>query len=401
MAKHLLMLGLLLAGPLPGAQAQDLPPDELQVNFSGYFDSFNVSVLYPNISLTRQVSSTTSLTGRYLVDMVTAASIKQNQGGGGADGEEREGRDDDDRAFGKRAQVDAVTAASARGEGFGGPDDVRHELNVGLTQLVAGRILSLNGLYSKENDYTSATVAGTLTQYFARKNTTLQLGFVHSRDRIYPRTKDWTRHQRVTTFSADLSQILSKRLLVQMLYSHTTNTGYLADAYKTVSIGGQAFDPVHPGRRIRQAAAARFSYRLGLHTSFQAGYRYYWDDWDVVSHTVSGMYQHRLSRVVTLGLGLRTNLQRKAFFFQPAYPTPEPLMTVDNKLDAGFSNELQFRLSLNGIRGRDAPSLLSDDRVQYNLSLNLYQRHTDTPDWFSRRKDLFAVFFNAGIRYRF
>lgn len=389
------------------ARAQDLPPDELQVNVSGYFDSFNVSVLYPNVTLTRRVGSSTTLTGRYLVDMVTAASIKQNQGTGTSrrGDDEDEGREDDDRALGKRAQaVDAVTAASSRGgggEGFGGPDDVRHELNAGLTQLVAGRVLAVNGILSKENDYTSATVAGTLTQYLARKNTTLQLGFVLSRDRIYPKTKDWTRTKHVTTFSANLSQVLGRGLLVQLLYSHTRNTGYLADAYKTVTIGAGTFDPVHPGRRLRQAAAARLSYRLGPEASLQAGYRYYWDDWDVTSHTISGTYRRRLSPLATVGLGWRTNLQSRAFFFRPAYPAPEPFMTVDNKLDAGFSNELQLTLTLNGRRDPAAPSFLADDRLQYTLGLNLYQRHTRSPDWFSRRRDLFAVFFNAGIRYRF
>ena len=40
--------------------AQDLPADEVQVNVSGYFDSFNVSVVYPNLSFTRRVSESTS-----------------------------------------------------------------------------------------------------------------------------------------------------------------------------------------------------------------------------------------------------------------------------------------------------------------------------------------------------
>ncbi len=58
--------------------AQLLPANETQVNFSGYFDDFSVSVLYPSISLTKRVSESTSITGRYLVDMITAASIKRH-----------------------------------------------------------------------------------------------------------------------------------------------------------------------------------------------------------------------------------------------------------------------------------------------------------------------------------
>ena len=367
-----------MAGSL---MAQDLPQDELQVNVSGYFDSFDVSVVYPNISLTRRVSESTSLTGRYLVDMVTAASISDVQAG-------------------QEEAVDAVTSASSRG-GAGLPsfDDVRHEVGLGLTQLVAERTLSLNGIYSRENDYSSATLAGTLTQSFAKKNTTLQLGFVQSWDKVFPVTKDWTRDKNVTTVSASLSQLLGKRLIAQVLYSYTRNTGHLSDAYKFVAIDGESFDPVHPDRRIRQAASARINYRLGAKSAVQVGYRYYWDTWDVNSHTLSGLYQRHLSPAVTLGVGLRSYLQSRAFFFKPAYPEPETFITVDNKLDAGYSNELQFKLTLNGGKGRSF--FLSDERLQYILGLNIYRRHTDSPDWYSGQTTLWAGYFNAGIRFRF
>jgi len=392
-AKRVMVICCLLGGWATGVRAQDLPADEFRVNFAGYFDNFNVSVIYPNMSLTKRVSASTSLTGRYLVDMVTAASIKQNKGGGGE-------RESEDERSGKK--VDAVTAASAGGgEGFGGPDDIRQEVGLGATQILAGRIVSLNGLFSKENDYSSGTIAGTVTQVFAKKNTTVQLGFVRSWDRVYPKTKTWTRTNGTKTISANISQVLGKGMILQMLYSHTDRSGYLADAYKTVVVGADTLDPAHPDSRIRQAAAVRFSYRLGPASSLQAGYRYYWDTWSVSSHTISGMYQRRVSPVVTLGFGFRTNIQTKASFFRPVYTTPQTFMTVDNKLDAGFSNELQLKLILNGRRGRSDLPFLSDDRLQYNIGLNIYQRHTDAPDWFSHSRNLVATFFSMGLRYRF
>ena len=397
--KRVMVVCAMLGGVVGGVHAQALPDDELQVNFSSYFDSFHVSVIYPNMSLSKRVSASTSLTGRYLVDMVTAASIKQNKGGSVTG----TGLGDDGR-LGKK--VDAVTAASGRSgggslSGFGGPDDVRQEVGLGVTQILAGRVVTVNSIFSKENDYTSGTLAGTVTQYLAKKNTTLELGFVHTWDRVYPKTKNWTRTNSVTTFSTNVSQVLGKGMLVQLLYSRTGLSGYLADAYKTISVGVDTLDPALPNSRIRQAAAMRFSYRLGPHSSLQAGYRYYWDTWSVSSHTFSGTYQRRVSPVVTLGFGLRTNIQKKAYFFQPVYATPQTYMTVDNKLDAGFSNEIQFKLTLNGHDGNEDLPFLSDERLQYNLSLNIYQRHTNSPDWFSHSRNLVATFFNVGIRYRF
>ena len=386
--------------------AQSLPDDELQINFSGYFDSFDVSIVYPNVALTRKISDSTSLTGRYLVDMVSAASIKS---GGPPPATEIPI---------STTRVDVVTSASGRrtrrivtstGAVINAPapppalDDVRHELGFGITRLIADRPLSLNGIYSTENDYTSATLAGTLTQWFAKKNSTLQLGLVHSWDRVFPATKDWKRDKDVTTWSADLSQILSTRLIVQVLASYTTESGHLSDDYQLVPIdvgdSTASLDPVHPDRRIRKAAATRFKYRLTDKSSLQLGYRFYWDTWDVDSHTFSGNYQRYLSPRVILGVGLRSYFQTRAFFFKPEYARPEEFMTVDIKLDSGFSNELQFNLTLNG--GDGDRFLLNDDRLQYNFGLSIYQRHSDTPYWFNNSKDLISADLNIGVRYRF
>ena len=375
--KRLVFL-LCLWGLIHGTgKAQDLPQDEIQVNVSGYFDSFDVAVIYPNVSLTKRVTETTSLTGHYLVDMVTAASIGNLM-----------------------AEPDAVTSASGRGRGGSSFDDVRHEASLGFTQRIAGRLLSLNGIYSQENDYASTTIASTFTQSFARQNTTLQLGLVQSWDKVSPVTKDWTRDKRVTTLSASLSQILSKRLIAQLLYSYMLNTGHLSDDYKLVTIAGEPFDPIHPDRRVRQAASLRFNYRLNEKSALQVGYRYYWDTWSVNSHTVSGLYQRHLSRALTLGIGLRSYVQSKASFFKPVYTEPEPFITVDNKLDAGYSNELQLKLTINGGKGRRIP-FLNSEQMQYLLGLNIYRRHTDTPDWYSHRQTLWASYFNVGLRYRF
>jgi hypothetical protein len=398
--KNLLIFCVLLSGLYAtAASAQDLPADELQVNLSGYFDSFNVNVIYPNISLTRHVSETTSLTGRYLVDMITAASIRSGSGNGGESEDEHEGFENE---FDKRQkttgtnQVDAVTAASAVGGSQEGIsfDDVRHEFNLGMTHLLAGNRFSLNGIYSTERDYTSAL-----------KNTTLEIGFVRSWDHVFPVTKDWTRKKNVITYSLNFSQVLSKNALIQILTSYTENNGYLADAYNQIKIGPSdspvLYDPIHPDNRIRRAAGAELKYRLNATSSLQTGYRYYWDSWDVISHTISASYMTYLSPHVIFDVGLRHYLQSRAFFFKPEYLKPEFLMTVDVKLDKGYSNELQLELILNGGRGLDYLPYLMDEHVQYNFSLNLYQRYTETGYWFNGNKNLIAANFNIGIRYRF
>jgi hypothetical protein len=407
-----LLFVFLLAGMI---SAQELPPDELQVNFSGYFDSFNVNVIYPNFALTRKISDKTSINGRYLVDMITAASIKGGNSSTTSGERESEFEDDefDDGVKPSVAQsVDAVTAASSRGGGgvgtnFGGPafDDVRQEFNLGVTQILAGNRISVNGLYSTETDYTSKTLAGTISRDFWYKNTTVELGFVRSWDRVFPVTKDWTRDKNVVTYSANFSQILGKSALIQLLSSYIEDSGYLADAYNQIRIGPESdpvlYDPIQPGNRIRRAVGSRFKFRLNSNSSMQLGYRYYWDSWDVNSHTISADYMKYLNSNIILDLGWRYYLQSRASFFKPVYTQPEPLMSADIKLDKGYSNELQLGFILNGGPHQDYLPFLTNEKVQYNFSLNFYQRHTQSGYWFNGSKNLFATNFNIGLRYRF
>ncbi len=380
--------------------AQLLPSNETQVNFSGYFDSFNVSVLYPSIAITKRVSESTSLTGRYLVDMITAASIRSHSPASTTNAE----------GLGK---VDAVTAASNTGGGGGGGgqnsqpafDEIRHELNFGMAHTFGSGLFTFDGLYSTESDYTSSTLIGNYTQYFAENNTSIQLGVVRSWDKVFPKTKNWKKDKNVTTINADFSQIISTKLIFQFLSTYTENSGLLSDNYKLVpiTINGtdSLFDPIHPDLRIRRAAAVSMKYRLTDKSSLQLGYRYYWDSWDLNANTYSADYERYLSKHVILGLGWRSNFQTKAFFFKPVYPSPGQFMTTDIKLDAGYSNELQMNLILTGGDRQDYLPFLTDERVQYILNLDFYLRHTNSPYWFNHLNNLFATDFNIGIRYRY
>jgi Protein of unknown function (DUF3570) len=405
--KKIILILLLFSYPLTKQFAQQLPENETQVNFSGYFDNFDVSVIYPSISITKRLSGSTSLTGRYLVDMITAASIRNSSSSSSST---NSGGGEGDKSLSK---VDAVTAASGTGSGgrrggdFSLPsfDEVRHEFNFGLAQLIGGGILTADGIYSTESDYTSSTLIGNFTQYFAENNTSLQLGVVRRWDRVFPKTKDWTKNKNVVTLNANFSQIISKSLILQLLSSYTNNNGLLSDNYELVpiSINGKdsLFDPIHPDLRIRRAAALSLKYRLTDKSSLQLGYRYYWDSWNVNANTYSVSYESYLSKHVILDVGVRSSFQTRASFFKPEYTAPERYMTSDIKLDAGNSNELQLELILKGGDRQNFLPFLKDDRVQYIFNLNFYARHTNSPYWYNNSSNLFATNINIGIRYRY
>ncbi len=385
--------------------AQLLPSNETQVNFSGYFDNFNVQVYYPSISITKRVSGSTSINGRYLVDMITAASIRNGA----------PSRFTTTKTVNKSA-VDAVTAASGRSSsggsgGFGNEnsaptfDEVRNEFNLGIAQLIGNGIFTADGIYSTESDYTSSTLIGNFTQYFAENNTSIQLGIVRSWDKVFPKTVKWKKAKNVTTINANFSQVISKRLILQLLSTYTNNNGLLSDNYQLVPIlingADSLFQPIQPDLRIRRAAALSLKYRLTDKSSMQLGYRYYWDTWNLYANTYSVNYERYLSKHVIFGVGWRGNFQTQAFFFKPTYLAPEKYMTSDIKLDSGHSNEFQLKLIVTGGDRQDALPFLKDDRVQYIFNLNFYARHTDSPYWYNNENNLFATNFNIGIRYRY
>ena len=368
------------------AFAQDLPQDEIQVNLNSYFDNFNVQIYYPTVALTKRFSDSSSVNLRYLVDVISAASMRSY------------------------FTVDGVTSAtkSEQGGGDNKPDEVRQELAFGFNELLQGGVLkggsvALNALYSREHDYASFTLAGSFSYLLAQKNTTLQLGMVRSWDRSFPQTRTWTRRKEVYSPSFTLTQALTPKMIAQVLLSYNRTSGYIGDPYQVVQIinGAQAqnFETNVPDLRVRKALGARLNYKLGAKTALNFGARYYWDSWQVNSFTTSLLVQRHLGKAATVGVGWRNYFQQRAYFFKPQYLAPELFMTVDTKLDQAYSNDYELKLTLHG--GRSRLPVLSNENVQLNVFMNLYQRHSETPDWHSRYQELFAYVFSFGARYRF
>lgn len=368
--------------------AQELPPDEIQVNLSGYFDTFNVQIGYPSVTVTKKVTESTSVTGRYLVDVISAASMRST------------------------FKVDGVTSATNKTSGGGDntPDELRHELNAGITQILGDATLSLNGIYSTEHDYTSSTVAGHISYPLAKKNTTLQAGVVRSWDTVSPQIRTWQKNKDVLHLSSSISQILSPRLISQLNFSYIQYNGFLSDPYQVVQILAtdnrgnpvvRTYESVVPDSRRRQAIGTRTNYLLSDISALEAGYRYYWDDWDVNSHTISLAYNRYFhNRQVRLRWGIRSYFQSQASFFREHYTEPERYMTVDSKLNEQFSNEYQFNATFtDGFRLPLLNIPLATEHQSFHFKLNVYHRHTATPDWHSRMLNMYALIINVGIRF--
>ncbi|MBS1493655.1 MAG: DUF3570 domain-containing protein [Bacteroidetes bacterium] len=359
--------------------AQQPTEDELQVNMNSYFDNFRLIVIYPSISITKNLDSKTSVNASYLVDAISSATMQM------------------------LFRVDGVTSATktTTGGGDNTPDELRHQLNLGLTRDVFGATVSVDGMYSTEHDYSSKTFAANLIMPFAKKNTIFQIGYAGNWDKVFPQTRTWTKDRNTTTINLGVTQILSKKIISQLDFSYINVNGYMLDGYQVVRIldGStlRTLEPIEPDVRVRKAAGLRMNFGVTKLSTLLLGYRYYWDTWDIKSHTFDIEYKTHVSNYTNISLGFRQYFQTKAYFFKPEYAAPEELMTVDGKLNSGNTNQLSLDLEVKGNKSLDLP-FLNNEKVSLISSIGFYHRHTDSPDWATRLSEMYAYLFSIGFK---
>ncbi len=375
--------------------AAELPEDEIQMNMNGYFDNFGVKIVYPDLSVRKSISATTSINGRYLIDIITAASTRSQFNNVYSYQNVESGID----AFTSATRKDT---ALGHGGGDDFPDETRHEVAFGITQLIGETTVSINNIFSTENDYDSKTIAASVSIPFAKKNTIVNAGIVKSWDRSFPQTRAWTAGKDVLSLSLGMSQIFSVKFLAQAEVFYSNMSGFLPDPYQVVTVANfdsnslAYFEPRYPDDRKRYAAGMRGIYKTGEPSSLQLGYRYYGDSWDINSHTLSGLFQYSFYEDdLILGLGIRYYTQAAASFFKENYTAEEEYMAVDPKLKEMYSSEFQLNATING----GIIPLINNEDIKLSTRVHFFHRYTDAPDWHSRNTDLRAFIFSLGFRY--
>ncbi|MBI5404495.1 MAG: DUF3570 domain-containing protein [Ignavibacteriae bacterium] len=377
MVKKLFFLILII---LPSyVLTQELPEEEIQVNFNSYFDNFRLNVIYPTINVTKSLDKNTSVTGSYLVDAISSASMKT------------------------KFQVDGITSATTNK--YGGaddtPDELRHQVSLGVTRNFSDVTVSANGMYSTEHDYSSRTFTANISIPFAKKNTVLQLGYAGNFDKIFPQTRTWTKDRTTNSFNFGLTQILSKKIVTQLDFSLTNVDGYMLDGYQVVRIVNGFFlktlEPVTPEKRIRKAAGIRTNFGISRLSTILLGYRYYWDTWDIRSHTAEAQFKTHLTENLNMIFSYRQYIQTRAYFFKEIYTEVEPLMAVDSKLNSGYTNDVSLGFSYKGNKENRIP-VLNNEKLTFLGSIGFYHRHTDSPDWAMRMNDLYAYLISLGFK---
>jgi hypothetical protein len=260
---------LLLAAPAAADETN-------QVTVRGnYWRDRNTRVLAPEAVLSKELSTGTILTTHYLLDAITSAS----------------------RAAG--AMTDKPFT------------ELRNEAGFGVAQRAGRALMNFGYTYSSESDYWAHTFSVGTTVDLWQKNTTLSLQMAWGINTVARRTGATTFVDvgglQTWTAIASWTQVLSQRMLGIVEYDlsvigfgdqigHLTgtpnmNTGYQANPYRTVSLGGAQANDTVPWQRIRHTVQATLhgiiptGNRITPYIVLRPSYRFYWDDWGLVAHT--------------------------------------------------------------------------------------------------------------------
>jgi hypothetical protein len=256
--------------------------------------------------------------------------------------------------------VTAVTGATRPQRRASEPfEKNRGQVILGLQQEIgANAACAVNYYRSQEVDYRSSAVVVTYSQELNEKNTTLTLRGQYNADLVGKilESGDLTNQRKKTyTGSVSISQILSPNTVLDFSYDFVLHKGFLSDPYRQVRIYDAAgvstlVDEQHPRSRTRHAGAVRLSQFIApIKASLIAGYRLYFDSWNVRSHTGEIKFNKYVLHDLIFGVDYRYYAQTAASFYRDRYAGIEDLTTAlrtsDYKLKPFSSNNFGFTLT--------------------------------------------------------
>ena len=187
---------------------------------------------------------------------------------------------------------------------------------------------------SGEHDYISLGVSANYAHDFNNRNTTLTAGLAYNNDTINPEGGIPTEFlpmtdqnyainrvgdndtKTITDFLIGITQVVDRKTIVQLNYTLGMTDGYQNDPYKIVTVidpatglpvtgtGSSFFDTATTGnlpyiyeKRPDSRQKNSLFFRAVHHLDEDVvnfSYRYFWDDWDITSHTLDLIYRYEM-----------------------------------------------------------------------------------------------------------
>jgi hypothetical protein len=241
-----------------------------------YWRDRNTRVIQPEVDITKDLSTGTTIGAHYLLDAITSASL---------------------------------AAGVIQDHPF---TELRNEVGVSIGQRIGPTQHTVSYSYSSESDYWAHTLSVASNFDFFQKNSTLGLVTSYGSDVIALRQSPtvYVKLGGLQTFGfiASWTQVLSRTMLGMIEYDATVSgfgsakggvtgspdatTGFQSNAYRAVNLGGAPARESVPFQRVRQSFSAALHILFPTHgvlvpyVAIRPSYRYYFDDWSVHASTV-------------------------------------------------------------------------------------------------------------------
>ncbi|GAB4465286.1 MAG: hypothetical protein OHK0044_03760 [Burkholderiaceae bacterium] len=262
---------------LTTAKAVDLPENRADLMFHGY-DGGGVRATGPALLVRKSMLDRVSLSASYYADIVSNASI------------------------------DVVTQASPYKE-------TRNEYAVGLDYAVRDALISLSASTSREPDYRADAVSLDVSQETFGGMTTVALGFTRARDKVGRKDRGFFDDASHWRYRVGVTQILTPRWLASANLEAVSDDGFLGSPYRAARVFGAFVPERNPRTRSSRAVKLRTIGEIAARQSVRAEYRYYWDNWDIRSHTAEVGYARHFGEQWLADAYLRYYTQRRALFY--------------------------------------------------------------------------------------
>ncbi len=209
--------------------------------------------------------------------------------------------------------------------------DHREAVDLSITRYFPIGSLTLGSSYSKENDYISRSYSAQQSISTEDKNTTFTYGGSYTSDTINPTVnKDLFYDKRIVSGMIGLTQVLTKRDIVQLNLGYSRAKGYNSDPYKL-------FDE-RPEQRESKTVMTRWNHHFdGKDGTSRLSYRYYTDTFGINAHTFGIEYVQPLPKEWTVTPLVRFYSQTAANFYRPGFPDASADLPTYYSLDQRLS----------------------------------------------------------------
>jgi hypothetical protein len=316
---HTAALALLL---VPGAAkaAETDPSDRIDFTTLLYGEQSRTQIFEPVVRFTHLMPDGQWVSGQLGIDVITGSSPTGALPSG---------------IVQTRTSASGRTITSPAGQIPMAPFKDRRVSLDGQWQRPWGRLVSstLGGHFSREKDYQSFGVDGKFSTDLMHRLLNITIGGGVSRDSVFPVggtpaglsagtiIHTGSNAKNVSNVLLGASRILSRVWMVSVNGTRTFESGYLTEPYKLITVENRVTGaPVssltdkRPSTRDRSSVLLSSVYHLTDDVVYTS-YRYYWDTWNVRSHTIDLKYRRVLDADTYVEPLLRYYQQSSASFY--------------------------------------------------------------------------------------